>query len=80
MTIAGKEYKKDSWYNTPETILSAVNKSLHVQPNHPLSITRQLIESRFPTFTKYNDYFPVVSTHQNFDSLGFPKDLSLIHI
>ena len=74
MTIAGKEYKKDSWYNTPETILSAVNKSLHVQRNHPLSITRQLIESRFPTFTKYNDYFPVVSTHQNFDSLGFPKD------
>ena len=35
-----------------------------------------MIESNFPapTFTHYNDLDPIVSVHQNFDSLGFPAD------
>lgn len=60
--------------NTPSTILSAVSRRLHVQPDHPLTITRQLIESRFPGFKAYNELFPIVSVRQNFDSLGFPPD------
>ena len=49
---------------------------MHLQPSHPVSITRQIIETCFPkpTYTHYNDISPVVSVTQNFDSLGFPQD------
>jgi phenylalanyl-tRNA synthetase alpha chain len=60
--------------NTPASILDAVPRRLHLQPDHPLTITRKLIESRFPGFKTHNDLFPVVTTGQNFDSLGFPLD------
>lgn len=60
--------------NTPSSILAAVTSQLHLQPNHPLKITRKLIESRFPGYKTHNDLFPVVTTSQNFDSLGFPPD------
>ncbi|KAH7090572.1 phenylalanyl-tRNA synthetase mitochondrial precursor [Paraphoma chrysanthemicola] len=60
--------------NTPSTILDAVPRRLHLQPNHPLTITRKLIESRFPGYKTHNDLFPIVTTGQNFDSLGFPLD------
>ena len=60
--------------NTPSTILEAIPRRLHIQPNHPLTITRKLIESRFPGYKAHNDLFPVVTTGQNFDSLGFPPD------
>jgi phenylalanyl-tRNA synthetase alpha chain len=60
--------------NTPDSILSAVTRKLHTQKDHPLNITRKLIESRFPGFKHYNSLFPIVSTKQNFDSLGFPQD------
>ena len=56
--------------------MSAVPRRLHLQPDHPLSLTRQIIESRFPApeYKHHNDLFPVVTTAQNFDSLGFPPD------
>lgn len=60
--------------NTPSTILSAIPRRLHLQQDHPLAITRQLIESRFPGYKYHNNLFPVVSVQQNFDSLGFPAD------
>jgi phenylalanyl-tRNA synthetase alpha chain len=60
--------------NTSSTILSSVKRQLHLQENHPISITRKIIESRFPDFKTYNTLFPVVTTAQNFDSLGFPPD------
>ncbi|CAI6339202.1 unnamed protein product [Periconia digitata] len=74
VSIEGKNYKTDEWMNTPATILSAIPRRLHTQPNHPLTITRQLIESRFPNYKTHNTLFPIVSTLQNFDSLGFPQD------
>ncbi|KAF2689437.1 phenylalanyl-tRNA synthetase mitochondrial precursor [Lentithecium fluviatile CBS 122367] len=74
ISVEGKTYKLDEWMNTPPTILSAVSRRLHVQPDHPLTITRQLIESRFPGYKAHNELFPIVSVHQNFDSLGFPPD------
>ena len=62
----------------PPNIVSAVPKKLHLQRDHPLDITRRIIESRFPSpeydTTSYNSLFPVVSTQQNFDSLGFQLD------
>jgi len=33
-----------------------------------------LIESRFPGYQHHNEFFPVVTVGQNFDSLGFPAD------
>ncbi|OJD31937.1 phenylalanyl-trna synthetase [Diplodia corticola] len=74
ITVDGRTYETDEWMNTPSSILASVARRLHLQPDHPISITRQLIESRFPGYRNYNDLFPVVSVHQNFDSLGFPVD------
>jgi phenylalanyl-tRNA synthetase alpha chain len=74
VTINGKVYQTDSWTNVPSTILSSVSRKLHQQENHPISITRKLIESRFPSYEHHNSFFPVVTVGQNFDSLGFPLD------
>ena len=74
--INGSLYPIDSWTNVPASILASVPRRLHLQPSHPVSLTRQLIESCFhpPTFVHYNDLSPVVTVAQNFDSLGFPTD------
>ncbi|KAF2093168.1 phenylalanyl-tRNA synthetase [Rhizodiscina lignyota] len=72
--IDGKKYATDEWTNTPSSIVSSVPRRLHLQKDHPISITRQLIESRFPGYRTHNTLFPVVTVNQNFDSLGFPPD------
>lgn len=56
--------------------MDCVSRKLHLIPSHPISITRSLVERQFPlpTYTAHNDLSPVVSVHQNFDSLGFPAD------
>ncbi|KAI1589409.1 PheS Phenylalanyl-tRNA synthetase alpha subunit, partial [Pyrenophora tritici-repentis] len=72
--IEGRSYQTDEWMNTPSTILAAIPRRLHLQPDHPLTITRKLIESRFPGYKTHNELFPIVTTGQNFDSLGFPLD------
>lgn len=60
----------------PSSILSYLPRKLQLQPSHPVSITRQIIESSFssPIFTHYNDLHPIVTVAENFDSLGFPED------
>lgn len=72
----GKKYPSDEWTNVSPSILSFLPRRLHLQPSHPVSITRQVIESNFPspTYTHYNDLHPIVTVTQNFDSLGFPQD------
>lgn len=75
--VRGVTYKKDpAWFNVPSNVLDATSRRLHLQKDHPVYITRQIIESNFPqpTYKYHNDYHPVVSTHQNFDSLGFPPN------
>lgn len=74
IAVEGKTLGTDEWTNTPSSILSAISRRLHLQKDHPLSITRQLIESCFPGFKCHNSLSPVVSVQQNFDSLGFPPD------
>ncbi|PGH05202.1 phenylalanine-tRNA ligase [Blastomyces parvus] len=66
----------DEWTNTPSNILSHIGRRLYLNKNHPLAITRQLIESQFagPEFGNYSEPNPIVSTAQNFDILGFPAD------
>ena len=58
----------------PASILSKYGKQLHTRKNHPLSITRKLIESSFPGFKHHNDLPGVVTVHQNFDVLDFAAD------
>lgn len=74
--INGKTYTTDEWFNVSSTVLSLASRKLHLQKDHPVAITRQIIESVFPgpTYKYYNEFDPVVSTHENFDSLGFPPD------
>lgn len=76
LEINGTQYPTDSWTNVPSSILAAVPRKLHLQSSHPVSLTRQLIESRFPSpeYTHYNTFSPAVTVAQNFDSLGFPAD------
>ncbi|OJJ47179.1 hypothetical protein ASPZODRAFT_132139 [Penicilliopsis zonata CBS 506.65] len=76
VTVEGESYRTDEWTNTPETILSHVGRHLYLEDNHPLAITRKLIESQFPgpVYGNYSERNPVVSTAQNFDVLGFPLD------
>lgn len=74
--INGRLYPIDEWTNVPGSILDSLPRRLHLQPSHPVALTRQLIESRFtsPTYIHHNDLSPVVTAAQNFDSLGFPAD------
>ncbi|GAM84447.1 hypothetical protein ANO11243_024430 [Dothideomycetidae sp. 11243] len=74
LVVDGKTYKTDSWTNVPASILNSVSRRLHLQNDHPIAITRKLIEGRFPGYKHHNDLFPVVTVEQNFDSLGFPAD------
>ncbi|KAJ9158376.1 Phenylalanyl-tRNA synthetase [Coniochaeta hoffmannii] len=76
VTIRDKTFTTDPWYNVPQNVLAATSRHLHLQKDHPVSITRQIIESVFPrpTFKSHNTFHPVVSTYENFDSLGFPPD------
>ncbi|KAL4920152.1 hypothetical protein BDW62DRAFT_177735 [Aspergillus aurantiobrunneus] len=76
LTVGGNAYPTDDWTNTPDTILAHVDRRLYLNENHPLAITRKLIESQFPapTFGNYSEKYPVVSTADNFDVLGFPAD------
>lgn len=76
LKIEDETYPTDEWTNTPDTILSHVGRRLYLDENHPLAITRKLIESQFPapTFGNYSEKNPVVSTKHNFDVLGFPHD------
>ncbi|KAL9086219.1 MAG: hypothetical protein Q9159_004284 [Coniocarpon cinnabarinum] len=60
--------------NAPPHVLSYLNRQLHLEPNHPIAITRRLIESCFPGFKTHNTLPRGVTTRQNFDSLGFPAD------
>ncbi|KLU81566.1 phenylalanyl-tRNA synthetase [Magnaporthiopsis poae ATCC 64411] len=76
VTINDRSYKTDEWFNVPPNVVAATSRQLHLHKDHPISITRQIIESKFPppTFKYHNTFDPVVSVAENFDSLGFPPD------
>lgn len=76
LTVGGRAYPIDDWTNTPDTILAHIDRRLYLDENHPLAITRKLIESQFPrpVYGNYSEKDPIVTTAQNFDVLGFPAD------
>lgn len=76
MTVRGQSFETDpAWFNVPASVLEATSRRLHLQKDHPVCITRQILQSSFPgpTYKYHNDLHPVVSVQQNFDSLGFPE-------
>ncbi|KAJ9617673.1 phenylalanyl-tRNA synthetase alpha subunit, mitochondrial [Knufia peltigerae] len=75
-TIAGAPYVLDNTTNVTDSILNLVGRNLYEHPDHPICITRKLIESCFPQ-PEYNHFTmsdPVVTVRDNFDVLGFPAD------
>jgi len=80
--INGKEYPKDEFTNITPRVISALNRKLYQQTNHPLCIIKRAIIDHFyssykvgrgPIFTVVEDLDPVVTTNQCFDSLLTPK-------
>ena len=76
LNVNGQIYPVDEWTNVPPHIISRLPRRLHLQPSHPIALTRKLIEKHFPvpTYTHHNELPPIVSTAQNFDSLDFPAE------
>ncbi|KAK8861625.1 phenylalanine-tRNA ligase [Kwoniella newhampshirensis] len=72
--VNGQTYPLDEWSNTPPSILSKVNRNIHLLPSHPISILRQIVQDHFSSHTALTPSTPIVSVHQNFDELGFPPD------
>lgn len=76
ITVNDKTFPSDEWTNVPPLILALTDRKLHQNPDHPIGILRDLIETNFRGlgYTFYNDFPPAVTTFQNFDVLDFPQD------
>ena len=76
ITVDAKSYPSDEWTNIPPFILDLITRKLHKNPNHPIGILHDLIKSEMSGmgYTIYDDFHPIVTKYQNFDSLGFPED------
>jgi len=76
ITLLDQSYRTDEWTNISNPIIDTLSRKLHLQPSHPVGILRKIIEARFPEnqYTRYSELPPVVTTQQNFDSLGIPAD------
>lgn len=73
LNVLGTDYVSDKWTNATPAILDKTGRGLLHQPSHPLAILKDLIFKQFPDFAHYDSLNPVVSTYQNFDSLGFAQ-------
>ena len=76
LLISSRPHVLDATSNLLPNILSHLDRRLYMQPNHPICITRKLIESVFapPTYENHIASNPVVTAADNFDDLGFPAD------
>ena len=60
--------------NVPATIRARIGRNLHNRPDHPVGITKRLIQSAFPGYTTLDDLPPLVTVRENFDVLRIPAD------
>lgn len=77
--VNGKKYPGDDKFtNVSSSILNLTERSLHLKDSHPVGILRETIENKLNStdnaFLAYNEYKPVVTVYENFDSLGFAQD------
>lgn len=78
LSINGRVYETSPQTNVTEPIINLTDRSLHLKPSHPIGILRTMIEKKLNSidnsYEAYNEFKPVVSVYENFDSLGFPAD------
>jgi phenylalanyl-tRNA synthetase alpha chain len=74
LRILDDTYPTDDYTNLTPSITSKLSRRLHAQKGHPINTLRSLIESHFPDFAHISSLSPIVTPHQNFDSLSFPAD------
>lgn len=65
--------------NVTENIYNKIGVNLHKRSAHPLNIIREAIYEYFDSsharkFKKFDDLYPIVTTHANFDSVLVPPD------
>lgn len=65
--------------NITENIYNKIGVNLHKQSAHPLNIIREAIYEHFDKnqareFKKFDNLYPIVTTHANFDSVLVPSD------
>ncbi|SCU94401.1 LANO_0E06656g1_1 [Lachancea nothofagi CBS 11611] len=79
LKINGADYETNPEFtNVSGNILKLSDRSLHLKPSHPIGILRKQIEDKLNStsnaYCLYNNFRPVVTVEENFDSLGFPPD------
>jgi len=84
LVVQGTSYPRDTVTNISPRILKCMDRNLHLQPSHPLCLIKQRIANYMykryrgtfgqPAFSLHETLSPVVTTHQNFDSLLVPPD------
>ena len=60
--------------NITSNITARMGVNLHQQKNHPLHTIKRIIQSHWKDFTVVDHLSPIVTTHDNFDSLLIPKN------
>jgi len=86
ISILGKTFQTDEWTNITPRILERSESKLLQLKNHPLNLVKERIINYFhqkyggyagsssPLFSAYEDFSPIVTVEQNFDSLLIGKD------
>jgi phenylalanyl-tRNA synthetase alpha chain len=76
LLISSHPHTFDAISNLSTSIIGHLDRRLYMQQNHPICITRKLVESVFapPTYENHVASNPVVTAADNFDGLGFPAD------
>lgn len=77
--INGRKYAADATFtNVTPSIIELTDRALYLKEAHPVGILREAIEKKLNStdsaFSVYNQFKPVVTKFENFDSLGFPDD------
>lgn len=74
--ILDEEYTTDDYYNLPPSLVSRLSSApvLPYQASHPIQHLRSQIEAHLSKCTPIRAPSPIVSTHLNFEMLGFPQD------
>jgi len=84
VSLLGRTFDVDSWTNITPRVVSKLGRCLHRRSGHPVSHVWHRIENYFsstfitrvghPRFVVFDNLSPVVTPHQNFDSLLVPPD------
>jgi len=84
ISLLDRTYDVDSSTNITPRVASKIGRCLHRRSGHPISHVRHRIENYFssafvtrvghPRFVVFDNLNPVVTPHQNFDSLRVPAD------